>query len=993
MDLPYKAEYAKSNRSSCRGCKSSIGKDSLRLAVMVQSPMFDGKTPNWYHQACFFKKQRPKTVDDIDHFESLRWEDQEKIKSQIQTVSAAVVPAQKGKKRDASAAASSKAALKDFRIEYSKSSRAMCRGCEQKILKEEIRISKKDFESDVGKKYGGQDLWHHATCFAKLRAELGYFESADKLAGFKTLSKADQEEVKKQIPAIKQEEIPEKKAKVEDETDGGTDKALDKKLKAQNKQLFSYRDKLKELTKNELMLILETNEQTVPTGVDNMLDRISDIMAFGALEPCTVCKNGQLVIDKLGYKCHGKTEWSRCNAVTKEPKRRPFIVPDELKEKYTFLKKYKYVKGTRLIKDAKPTTSTSDIKKEEENGKPKVERARPPLYNMEFVIIGNVDGKKDEIKKQIVSFGGKVTTKIKQTVMAVISTAADVEKMGARIREAQDADIHVVPPEFLDQAKEYSERIPELVLKTSICTWGTDPHTRLPPEPSSSSSSGASKSGSLQFKSSMPSKVKLKLKNGGAVDPDSGLEDCAHIYQSGNDKYTAVLGLTDIQKQKNSYYKLQLLQADTGKRYWLFRSWGRIGTSIGGSKVEEMDLYGAKRQFCQLYEEKSGNSWNSRHDFVKVPGLMYPIDVDYGEEEAEIKLNTDPDVPSKLVKPVQELIQLIFDVNEMKKVMLEFELDTEKMPLGKLSKSQLQSAYGVLTELQNLVETGGSQSNFIDASNRFYTFVPHSFGIDNPPVINDLETIKKKIEMVDNLMELEIAYSLMKSTGGNNTIDAHYEQLKTELDTVDPTSEEYQIIQEYVKNTHAATHSSYELELLDAFTVKRQGEEKRFKPFKKLHNRKLLWHGSRTTNFAGILSQGLRIAPPEAPVTGYMFGKGIYFADMVSKSANYCCTSFSNNVGLLLLCEVALGEMYELENAKYVEKLPKGKHSVKGIGRTEPDPKHTKELPGGVHVPLGKGIVMDRSKATSLLYNEYIVYNEAQVNMRYLLKMEFKYKL
>ena len=27
--------------------------------------------------------------------------------------------------------------------------------------------------------------------------------------------------------------------------------------------------------------------------------------------------------------------------------------------------------------------------------------------------------------------------------------------------------------------------------------------------------------------------------------------------------------------------------------------------------------------------------------------------------------------------------------------------------------------------------------------------------------------------------------------------------------------------------------------------------------------RMLLWHGSRTTNFAGILKQGLRIAPPE----------------------------------------------------------------------------------------------------------------------------------
>ena len=34
--------------------------------------------------------------------------------------------------------------------------------------------------------------------------------------------------------------------------------------------------------------------------------------------------------------------------------------------------------------------------------------------------------------------------------------------------------------------------------------------------------------------------------------------------------------------------------------------------------------------------------------------------------------------------------------------------------------------------------------------------------------------------------------------------------------------------------------------------------------------RQLLWHGSRLSNWVGILSQGLRIAPPEAPVTGYM---------------------------------------------------------------------------------------------------------------------------
>lgn len=82
-DLPYKSEYAKSSRSSCRGCKSKIESDTLRLAVMVQSPMFDGKVPNWYHCKCFFEKQRPQTVDDFQDFATLRYEDQKLIKKKI----------------------------------------------------------------------------------------------------------------------------------------------------------------------------------------------------------------------------------------------------------------------------------------------------------------------------------------------------------------------------------------------------------------------------------------------------------------------------------------------------------------------------------------------------------------------------------------------------------------------------------------------------------------------------------------------------------------------------------------------------------------------------------------------------------------------------------------------------------------------------------------------------------------------------------------------
>jgi poly [ADP-ribose] polymerase 2/3/4 len=67
------------------------------------------------------------------------------------------------------------------------------------------------------------------------------------------------------------------------------------------------------------------------------------------------------------------------------------------------------------------------------------------------------------------------------------------------------------------------------------------------------------------------------------------------------------------------------------------------------------------------------------------------------------------------------------------------------------------------------------------------------------------------------------------------------------------------------------------------------------------------------TNFLGILAQGLRIAPAEAPAHGFMFGKGLYFADTFSKSSQY---SSGHSSSLVLLCDVALGNSLKLYDAK-----------------------------------------------------------------------------
>jgi len=97
--------------------------------------------------------------------------------------------------------------------------------------------------------------------------------------------------------------------------------------------------------------------------------------------------------------------------------------------------------------------------------------------------------------------------------------------------------------------------------------------------------------------------------------------------------------------------------------------------------------------------------------------------------------------------------------------------------------------------------------------------------------------------------------------------------------------------------------------MVDCFKVEREGAED-FNP-KFFGNKRLLWHGSRFTNYTGILSQGLRIAPPEAPHTGYVWGKGIYFGNKIEMSWSYGRPEMSNGVGIYILAEVALGDIMD----------------------------------------------------------------------------------
>ncbi len=126
----------------------------------------------------------------------------------------------------------------------------------------------------------------------------------------------------------------------------------------------------------------------------------------------------------------------------------------------------------------------------------------------------------------------------------------------------------------------------------------------------------------------------------------------------------------------------------------------------------------------------------------------------------------------------------------------------------------------------------------------------------------------------------------------------------------------------------------------------------------------------------------------------FKFGKGCYFADCSSKSANYCYATKNKNIGLLALFDVSLGTPNELINSDYdADKLPANKHSTKGLGKHEPDRKQWVVLDDGCVVPTGDIVQTGVNNQTgyTLLYNEYIVYDTKQIKLKYLLKIEFDF--
>jgi poly [ADP-ribose] polymerase len=107
---------------------------------------------------------------------------------------------------------------------------------------------------------------------------------------------------------------------------------------------------------------------------------------------------------------------------------------------------------------------------------------------------------------------------------------------------------------------------------------------------------------------------------------------------------------------------------------------------------------------------------------------------------------SDEEGAEALAEPTEELLKILFDVQTYRAALLEYDIDPNLMPLGKLSRRHVEQGLALLTEVQASLDDATLSPErraaaLADASNRFNTLVPHS----QPLLIDSKPALARKV--------------------------------------------------------------------------------------------------------------------------------------------------------------------------------------------------------------------------------------------------------
>lgn len=509
------------------------------------------------------------------------------------------------------------------------------------------------------------------------------------------------------------------------------------------------------------------------------------------------------------------------------------------------------------------------------------------------------------------------------------------------------------------------------------------------------------------------------------VDPAVRLGGAA-VYED----YDAMLNQTNIGANNNKFYRIQVLTC--GSSFYCWTHWGRVGEDGQNAMKSCGSSSGAAiAEFEKKFKDKTSNKWGERANFSAKSGKYTLLEMDNSaddEEEARLadRLNAFNNgaaaagsgdrsaspaptkyKPSVLKPEIQDLMALLFDTGMFQQTMKSYEIDTAKMPLGKLSKAQIAKGFDILTEIEDAIKNNASSGKFNELSSNFYSLIPHDFGRRIPDAIRSTEQLKNKQDLLNVLNDIEIAQDLQAQSKAKakaeaeaemdvsalprNPLDEKYDTLACDVEPLPKSHPHWKIIEKYVDATKSGRVPK--LKIAEIYTINRHGEDARFAAHKDIKNRRLCWHGTSVAVVAAILNSGLRIMPH----SGGRVGKGIYLADQHGKSSDYVRPSqyAGTSTAIMFLAEAALGEEHTITIDDYqLHAAPKGFDSIVARGSTGPDTKKDVqiEIDGNqIAVPQSSAIPQTKYSDSRFDKSEFLLYKESQHRIRFMIKFDWGY--
>lgn len=425
----------------------------------------------------------------------------------------------------------------------------------------------------------------------------------------------------------------------------------------------------------------------------------------------------------------------------------------------------------------------------------------------------------------------------------------------------------------------------------------------------------------------------------------------------------------DLQSNHNKYYVLELHRAEEqGKPYFrLFSHYGRTDDLVKSAASGMRDhrfyntLVDAENGFVSIIQEKTMTKGYRKVSLVfsKIGSPQLQALMAQSNAEKEVKAHAfhagGTIIPETSLHPeVQDLVKFLYHeaTTALSSSLGPANITANgiETPLGVIGMSQIEAGEATLLKLFELFKLGDhsapeTQSKVMNLSNEFYTTIPHSVGGRDrsqisKALIDNMRAFEEKQELLQLMKDMLTVSQQTKASGVNlSDLDMKYFALGSRITFLEPGSDQYNHIQQYVTEGQVGDDRN-QVSIKSIYAIQRPLEWEAFSKCPVQHNRRLLYHGSRCSNFVGLLSRGVLMPKMVVAMGGKrrdagLLGHGIYFGDSVTTSAQYTNLGSMRSSRLMLLNNVALGTVKDYTKVMFgLTEAPEGFHSVHGVRGT-----------------------------------------------------------